>query len=139
MDLDNELHRKLLALAAGSIFPSSFHFHFIFSPNRPTGPLWSSSRNVRPLLFVVCRCPLQCNFLALTESAFSHGPSPASRGALKTGRCSKSDAGLKKEEEKNGASGNKNIGATIRIGREIWCLPYAGFLSCRTDFLGTPS
>ena len=22
----------------------------------------------------------------------------------------------------------KNIGATIRIGREIWCLPYAGFL-----------
>ena len=30
------------------------------------------------------------------------------------------------------ASGNKNIGATIRIGREIWCLPYAGFL-CKTD------
>ena len=26
------------------------------------------------------------------------------------------------------ASGNKNIGATIRIGRGIWCLPYAGFL-----------
>ena len=25
------------------------------------------------------------------------------------------------------ASGNKNIGATIRIGREIRCLPYAGF------------
>ena len=25
-----------------------------------------------------------------------------------------------------GASGNKNISATIRIGREIWCLPYAG-------------
>ena len=24
--------------------------------------------------------------------------------------------------------GGKNIGATIRIGREIWCLPYAGFL-----------
>ena len=28
------------------------------------------------------------------------------------------------------ASGNKNIGATFRIGREIRCLPYAGlFLS----------
>ena len=26
------------------------------------------------------------------------------------------------------ASGNKNIGATIRIGQEIQCLPYAGFL-----------
>ena len=26
------------------------------------------------------------------------------------------------------ASGNKNIGATIRIGQEIPCLPYAGFL-----------
>ena len=25
------------------------------------------------------------------------------------------------------ASGNGNIGATIRIGLEIWCLPYAGF------------
>ena len=25
------------------------------------------------------------------------------------------------------ASRNKNIGATIRIGREIWCLLYAGF------------
>ena len=25
------------------------------------------------------------------------------------------------------ASGNKNIGAAIRIGREIWCLPYAEF------------
>ena len=24
-------------------------------------------------------------------------------------------------------SGNKNIGAIIRIVREIWCLPYAGF------------
>ena len=28
------------------------------------------------------------------------------------------------------ANGNKNIGATIRIGREIWYLPYAGFLNC---------
>ena len=27
------------------------------------------------------------------------------------------------------ASGNKNIGATIRIGQEIQCLPYAGFFS----------
>ena len=26
-------------------------------------------------------------------------------------------------------SGNKNIGNTIRIGREIWCLPYAGLFS----------
>ena len=26
------------------------------------------------------------------------------------------------------ASGNKNIGTTIRIGREIECFPYAGFL-----------
>ena len=26
------------------------------------------------------------------------------------------------------ASGNKKNGATIRIGQEIWCLPYAGFL-----------
>jgi hypothetical protein len=25
------------------------------------------------------------------------------------------------------ASGNRNIGATIRIRLEIWCLPYAGF------------
>ena len=24
-------------------------------------------------------------------------------------------------------SWNKNIGATIHIGRQIWCLPYAGF------------
>ena len=27
------------------------------------------------------------------------------------------------------ASGNKNIGAIIRISREIWCPPYAGFLA----------
>ena len=25
-------------------------------------------------------------------------------------------------------SRNQNIGATIRIGREIWCLPYVGFV-----------
>ena len=25
-------------------------------------------------------------------------------------------------------SGNKNIGATFRMGQEIWCLLYAGFL-----------
>ena len=25
------------------------------------------------------------------------------------------------------AENEKNIGATISIGREIWCLPYAGF------------
>ena len=37
-------------------------------------------------------------------------------------------------EEKNAispffdGSRNKNIGDTIRIGREIWCLPYAGFI-----------
>ena len=30
---------------------------------------------------------------------------------------------LKKEKKKNG------IGATIRIGWESWCLPYAGFLN----------
>ena len=29
------------------------------------------------------------------------------------------------------ASGNKNIGATIRIGWEIWCLLYAGFFDLR--------
>ena len=29
------------------------------------------------------------------------------------------------------ASGNKNIGATIRIGQEILCLPYAGFLNTK--------
>ena len=28
------------------------------------------------------------------------------------------------------ANGNKNIGATISIDQEIWCLPYAGFLHC---------
>ena len=28
-----------------------------------------------------------------------------------------------------GASGNKNIGATVRIGREFICLPYTGFFS----------
>jgi hypothetical protein len=28
------------------------------------------------------------------------------------------------------ARGNKNIGATIRIGQEIWCLPYEGFFAC---------
>ena len=27
------------------------------------------------------------------------------------------------------ASGNQNIGATIRISREILCLPYPGFLN----------
>ena len=27
------------------------------------------------------------------------------------------------------------IGATIRIGREMICLPYAGFLSCKTMFI----
>ena len=38
-------------------------------------------------------------------------------------------------EEKNAislyldASRNKNICATIRIGQEIWCLPYAGFFN----------
>ena len=26
-----------------------------------------------------------------------------------------------------GGGGKTSIGATIRIGREIWCLPYAGF------------
>ena len=29
------------------------------------------------------------------------------------------------------ASGNKNIGATIRIGQEIWCVPYAGFFKAK--------
>ena len=28
------------------------------------------------------------------------------------------------------ASGNKNISATIRIAREVRCLPYAGFFLC---------
>ena len=31
------------------------------------------------------------------------------------------------------AGGNKNIGATIRIGLEIGCLPYAGFF---TKYIG---
>ena len=41
--------------------------------------------------------------------------------------------GVKKVGKKNAlspffvASRNKNVGATIRIGREFWCLPYAGF------------
>ena len=41
---------------------------------------------------------------------------------------------LKTDKNKNAtsplfdSSGNKNIGATIRIGREIRCLPYARFL-----------
>ena len=30
----------------------------------------------------------------------------------------------------------KNIGATIRIGQEIWCLPYAGFLMIGIDNFG---
>ena len=36
------------------------------------------------------------------------------------------------------ASGNKNIGATLRIGREIWCLQYAGcsFVQVENDFFG---
>ena len=52
---------------------------------------------------------------------------------------------MKKMAKKNSispyfdASGNKNIGATIRIGREIRCLPYAGFFSlciiCNLYFL----
>ena len=42
-----------------------------FSPNRPTGPIRSSSRHVHIYI-----CPLKCVFLAWTESAFSRGPSP---------------------------------------------------------------
>ena len=40
---------------------------------------------------------------------------------------------IKKKWQKNSispyfdASENKNIGDTIRIGREIWCLPYVRF------------
>ena len=34
------------------------------------------------------------------------------------------------------ASGNKNIGATIRIGQEILCLPCAGILSSGPDTIG---
>ena len=34
------------------------------------------------------------------------------------------------------ASGNKNIGATIRISREIWYLQYAGFfIACFTHLV----
>ena len=32
-------------------------------------------------------------------------------------------------------SGNKNIGATIRIGREIRCLPYAVFFLSETEII----
>ena len=34
-----------------------------------------------------------------------------------------------------GASGYKNIGANIRMGREIRCLPYAGFFTALVGFL----
>ena len=41
-----------------------------------------------------------------------------------------------REEVHNLQSPNgKNTGATIRIGREIWCLPYAGFLYWKTKLL----
>ena len=93
-------------------------------------------------------------FLAWTQSAFLRGPSPLfggdqahmglSSGALKTGMCSGCPPPLPSppflrgpspffggnQARKNaispffGASGNKNIGATIRIGREFQCLPY---------------
>ena len=32
------------------------------------------------------------------------------------------------------ASGKKNIGATIRIGQEIWCLLYEGFFKIENPF-----
>ena len=39
-----------------------------FSPNRPTGPIRSSSRDVR--VFVCVLSPQECFFLAWTESVF---------------------------------------------------------------------
>ena len=38
-------------------------------------------------------------------------------------------------------SGNQNIGAIIRIGQKIWCLPYAGFFKAffkctESNFMG---
>ena len=47
----------------------------IFSPNRPTGPIWSSSRDVCPFVCVLSVVPFPCDFLAWTESAFLRGPS----------------------------------------------------------------
>ena len=37
------------------------------------------------------------------------------------------DGGVKNAISPFSDSRNKNIGASIRNGREIWCLPYAGF------------
>ena len=54
------------------------------------------------------------------------------RGALKTGRCSKMDARSPKNGEvfRNGRvplAAATAPGGRVRIGREILCLPYAGF------------
>ena len=55
------------------------HFHRIW-------PIQCSSRNDHLYIYIYLYVPSPCNFLAWTEYAFLRGPSPPSRGALKTGK-----------------------------------------------------
>ena len=55
LSLRNEVRAQNGVTAAGWSFflnLKTLNFYFKFSPNRPTGPIWSSSHDVQP--FVVC-------------------------------------------------------------------------------------
>ena len=124
------------------------HF-FPSSPNRPTGPIRFSSSNVCLVSMVVV--PFPCN----SSSGAKEVPGKqscltpwhqypekmyikkctslqlaVSPWAAPTVATTTTTAAAKKcYQPFFDASGNKIIGATIRSGREIRCLPHAGFFS----------
>ena len=111
----------------------------VLSSNRPTVPIWSSSRYVRS-----CVCPLPMQLFcvdwggaSLVRGLVRSVPRPRME-PKNTGRLSALDAstgggGVIFFGKKNAfsplfaASRNKNIGATSPICQKIWCLPYATF------------
>ena len=118
------------------LFKKKIFLHF--SPNWPTGSIRFSSRNFRPR--VVCPLPMQffsvnrvCIF-AWTESAFWCGSLVSSR-ALKTGMCSDWPPSPPQRKKNKNATSHfltpaETKSATIRMGRELRCLLYAGFVYC---------
>ena len=96
----------------------------ICSPNRPTGPIQSSSRDVRP--FICCLLLSPSHVILLGEQRRSQG----SKAVLHRGISTLKKCTSRKKYAISpifDASRKKNIGATIRIGREIRCLLYARF------------
>ena len=120
-----------------------------FSKHRPSGPMLSISRNVR-----LCVCPSVCLLVCLFtfEVPFNSLFAPTSRS--RTSNIFRDSESLGKSNGKkwsniwtflfgSGLKSPRNnkvffcwfcfgapsygIGANIRIGREMLCLPYAGF------------